>query len=209
MGFWGPPFMGVFDYLTASSELDPTQWIGMKSMTGLAPGEYNDASSICAAANQQPYAFCGWSGSYITWDYRAANQEEFVLAGSGGSLGDVAMEYHPQVRVLPTAVHDVTVAEGVGDDLLLTGTDSNGNNILTLFNTDTNTEQKLIGPNSPTGQIEIYHLSYNASDNSVWFDGLQFSHNQYVLGKVNLSTDQVTIVNGDTQKWADLQAFGG
>jgi hypothetical protein len=24
-----------------------------------------------------------------------------------------------------------------------------------------------------------------------------------------LSTDQVTIVNGDTQKWADLQAFGG
>ena len=119
------------------------------------------------------------------------------------------MEYYPQVRVLPTAVQNVTVAEGVIDHLLLTGTDSGGNNILTLFNTDTNTEQKLVGPSSPTGQIEIYHLSYAASDNSVWFDGLQFSHNQYVIGNVNLSTDQVTIVNGDTQKWADFQAFGG
>lgn len=206
VGFWGAPFMGVFDYLTASNELDPTQWIG-SSLSGLTTSRYNDTSSICTDA--QPYNFCGWSGSYIAWDYRAANGEEFVLAGPGGSSGDLAMEYYPQVRVLPTAVQNVTVAEGIGDDLLLTGTDPGGNNILTLFNTDTNTEQELIGPNSPTGQIEIYHLSYDASDDSAWFDGLQFSDNQYVIGNVNLSTDQVTIANGDTQNWADFQAFGG
>jgi len=80
--------------------------------------------------------------------------------------------------------------------------------VMTLYNTDTYAETPLLGPSSPTGQIEIYHLSYNASDNSVWFDGLQFSDNQYVIGNVNLSTHQVTVVNGDTQKWSDLQALG-
>ena len=58
-------------YLTASNELDPTLWIG-SSLSGQTVGRYNDTSSICTA-NNQPYAFCGWSGSYIVWDYRATN----------------------------------------------------------------------------------------------------------------------------------------
>lgn len=206
MGLWGPNAFGVARYLTGSNELDPKYWIS-DSAQGPPGGEYFNTSTLCPSPSTvQTNESCEWLGSYVTWAFASSNGDEFVLSGDGGSLGAAAMEYYPTVAFLPSEIQNVTIAEGVNNDLILAGTDAGGNNVLTLFDTDTKTETQLLGPSN---QIEIYHLSYNASDNSVWFDGLQFSDNQYVIGNVDLSTDAVTVVNGDTQKWADLQAFGG
>ena len=196
MGLYSAPG-GVVRYLAGSDQMDSKAWINESSSNA-----YFGAYDLCSADSQPPSnPFCNYSGSYITWSDQI-NGNEFVLAGMGPT---VAMQYYPTVQFLPTQVANVTIAEGAGDNLLLAGQDANGNNILTLFNTVTNGETQLIGP---ANQIEIYDLKYSASQNKVLFDGLRFSDNAYVLGEVDLSTDQVTVVNAGSTKWADVQAFG-
>ena len=77
--------------------------------------------------------------------------------------------------------------------------------MLTLYNTSTDSEKQLLGPGN---EIEIYHLNYVAKGNKVLFDGLRFADNKYVLGQVDLSTNDVTASATTTGKWDDFQTFG-
>lgn len=117
-------------------------------------------------------------------------------------LRKVAQGY-PTVRFLPTEVKNVAVAQRAVNNLL--HADANGNKVLTLYNTSTDTETQVVGASN---QIEIYHLNYVANGNKVLFDGLRFSDNSYVIGEVDLSIDQVNVVATSSVKWADLQNFG-
>ena len=204
MGLWGGNSFGVARYLPNSDQIDPEYWISAP-MTNPPPTEYFNAQTICSGATtSQQTGFCGWFGSYITWSYQSSDGSEYVAAGASG-LGAIPMQYYPTVRFLPSEVTNVTVAQGVGNDLILAGLNSTGKNVLTLYNTTSDTESELIGPSN---EIEIYHLNYNESGNKILFDGLRFSDNSYVIGEVDLATDQVSVINTGSTKWADLQAFG-
>jgi hypothetical protein len=199
MGLWSNS--GVVRYMTASNAIDPESWIGQSGSM------YFNASSICSAANQTwSNPFCGGGGGNVGWSYRAPNGNEFVTVGYSGQ-SSVAMQYFPTVGFLSTEVANVTVAQGVGNDLVLAGLNANHQNVLTFYDTTSasNPETELIGPGS---QIEIYHLSYAASQNKLMFDGLRFADNRYVIGSVDLGTHQVSVVATSSVKWADLQTFG-
>jgi hypothetical protein len=200
MGLYTPTWQAA-RYVAASDQMDRRSWIGLNS-----PNDYFDASTVCASASltSTDARFCGDGGAEITWSYNTGTGSEFVLAGASGD-GVTAMQWYPTVRFLPSEVKNVTVAQGVGSSLLLAGLDANNKNVLTLYNTTDDAETQLIGPGN---EIEIYHLNHVANGNKVLFDGLRFSDNSYVIGEVDLSTDQVSIVDTSSVKWADLQTFG-
>ena len=188
-------------YLTASNAIDPKSWIGY---TGSPDAEYFTYSSFCSSG-QVPYpsGFCNSYGSSIKGTYLTGDGKVFAVAGYGadGSL----MQYYPDVRVPTTTVTKVSVAESVITNMILAGRNEQDQNVLTLYNTSTDTERQLLGPDN---EIEIYHLNYVARDNKVLFDGLRFADNKYVLGQVDLSTNEVTVSATTSGKWADFQTFG-
>jgi hypothetical protein len=104
-----------------------------------------------------------------------------------------------------TAVTNVAVMQRVLTYLILSGTNSGGQNITTLYNTSTDTEQVLIPAST---EIEVYHLNYVASTNKIMFDGLRFSDNKYVIGQVDLNTQVVTASQTGSSKLLDFQTFG-
>jgi hypothetical protein len=102
-------------------------------------------------------------------------------------------------------VTNVGIAQSVLDYVIMSGTNSNGQNITTLYNTSTNTEQNLV---PASNEIEMYHLNYVASSNKIMFDGLRFSDNKYVIGQIDLNTGTVTASQTGSSKLLDFQTFG-
>jgi hypothetical protein len=192
---------GVFRYLTSEHRLDPEPWLSSTPGTTA----WNDATTICSTNHSGLNGSCGWNLNYMTSSFQTSDGKEIVTAGFGGSSGAVAMQYYPTVKFLSTEVKNVSVAHAAGNNLLLAGLTGAGQNVLTLYNTATDTETELIGPSN---EIEIYHLDYVVSQNKVMFDGLRFSDNNYVIGSVDLGTHQVNTVATSSAKWADLQTFG-
>jgi hypothetical protein len=105
---------------------------------------------------------------------------------------------------MTSEIKSVGVAQSVLDNVIMSGTNSNGQYITTLYNTLTNTEQNLV---PASNEIEVYRLNYVASSNKVMFDGLRFSDNKYVLGQVDLNTGLVTASQTGSSKLVDFQTF--
>jgi hypothetical protein len=202
MGLWsngGATIRGVARYLAASDSMDATLWIGSHTYSG---HEVNfDTDTICPLPYTRP--FCATYGVYIRWSYGTGDGREYVTAGADSGVN--AMQYYPDVRFLNTIVTNVTVAQGVGNNLVLGGLNADNKNVLTLYNTSDDTETQLIGPDN---EIEIYHVNYVADANKIMFDGLRFVDNKYVIEEIDLSTKQITELNTSSVKWADLQTFG-
>lgn len=205
----GYPGVDYFD--EGADALSSKWWIGGPMPPEFQPsgGYYYDVSSICQnipTTSLKYVNFCQDNGSGIKWHF-ASEGKEFVLASQQYGKG-VPMEYYPSVSFLPTTdIANVTVAQGVIDNLLFAGTNSSGEQVLTMFNTASNTEQQLLGPPTTADQFEIYHLNYVANGNKILFDGLRFSDNHYVIGEYDLSTHTVNVVATSSAKWSDLQSF--
>lgn len=204
-GSWGGG-SAVLRYDTASAQMDPEAWIAGPSVPLDVTSGYFDSETICAEAGVSDITnmWC-FEPNTVDWSYQASDGNEFVVAGLLGANHNSIMEYYPTVAFLQSELTDVTVAQGVGNDLVLAGTDASGNYVLTMYNTSTNQETQLIGPSD---QIEIYHLSYVADSNEILFDGLRFADNQYVIGSVDLNTDQVNVMATTSGKLSDLQPIG-
>ena len=160
--------------------------------------------SVCSGDGQSlNYDFCGWDGVFVQRLFRTVGGAVYAVAGSGktGTL----MRYFPNFSKPTTSVQRVSVSQQVLSYLILSGTNSSGQNITTLYNTSTDTEQVLI-PSS--NEIEIYHLNYVASSNKIMFDGLRFSDNKYVIGQIDLNTNQFTTAQTGSSKLIDFQTFG-
>jgi hypothetical protein len=199
MGMWDVPGnQGVRRLLTATDTIDPTFWI---SDTGYTPSMNYNAGDFCPQAGE---GFCGFFGIFLQQRFTTADGKEFAISGPSNGFVDRLMEYYPSVQVPTTAVQNAQVGTQVGDKIALAGLNAAGQNILTLYNPTTDSEQQLIGPDH---EIEIYHLNYDSSQNALIFDGLRFSDNTYIVGKVDLATGAVTVgttLNGQLQ---DLQTF--
>jgi len=167
------------------------------------PSVFTYPLEVCAGDGQGiNYAFCGWDGTYVQKLYRTPGGNVFAIAGSGSN--GILMQYYPTFSRPSTAVQQVSVSQQVLGYIILSGTNTSGQNITTLYNTATDSEQTLI-PSS--GEIEVYRLNYVASSNKIMFDGLRFSDNKYVIGQIDLNTGQVSASQTGTSKLIDFQTF--
>jgi hypothetical protein len=199
MGIYGSGTYGVERFLTASDGLDPLLWIGANTSNPPPPMNYN-VSAFCPQAGNE---FCGGFGTFIRQTFTTSGGSVYAVTGNDAAAGPL-MQYFPTVKTTSSAVQVVDAAQAVGDKIALAGVNASGQNILTLYDPASDSETQLIGPDH---EIQIYHLGYDASQNALVFDGLRFSDNTYIVGKVDLATGAVTVgqtLNGQLQ---DLQTF--
>jgi hypothetical protein len=189
---------GVGRYLSSTNQMDAKYWI-----SGLAGADtYFPVSDYCFGDLWQIRGpFCNGWGSYIQNEIETSDGKAFVVAGSGGGL---LMKYYPTVEVATTSVRKVVASVGAGDQVIVAGLNDVGQNKTVVYYPATDTETQLIGPDN---EIEMYHLTHMPNSNSVMFEGLRFSDNRVVLGKIKLDTGEVTVSASLPSKLQDLQAF--
>ena len=162
-----------------------------------------DLTAVCfVGLVRNDNAFCSMGETKLV--IRTLNQRVLLLQtyiGKNSSLTQV----FPTFAGLTSEVKSVGVAQSVLDYIILSGTDLNGKNITTIYNSSTDTEKVLI---PSTSEIEVYHLNYVASTNKIMFDGLRFSDNKYVIGQVDLNTKVVSASQTGSSKLLDFQTFG-
>ena len=180
---------GFKRYLTRETRIeDPTQL----DFTGVSCGREARSTS----------AFCyGFAQTKLV--VRTSNQKVFLLQTLNGMNSSLTQVF-PTFAEMTSEIKSVGVAQSVLDNVIMSGTNSNGQYITTLYNTLTNTEQNLV---PASNEIEVYRLNYVASSNKVMFDGLRFSDNKYVLGQVDLNTGLVTASQTGSSKLVDFQTF--
>jgi sugar lactone lactonase YvrE len=172
-------------YLTATDEFDPIGWID----------QTQEAYYACP-----PDVSCYYNNFNPTNSIlKTTNGEVFI---NNGRL----IQYYPIVSAVNTTIADVTVSKSILTYILLAGLDSDEANKLVLYDTATDTETDLLGGED----IEVYHVNYlnSSSHQTVMFDGLRFSDNEYVLCQIDL-TDNNTLIcsKTDTGKLTDFQLF--
>ena len=202
LGYWGQDGlanMGVKRYLTATSLMDTTYWISGNT-NGVNRTAFFDVGANYSSP-QRIQALEPYYGTYVRSLVATSNNQVYAITGTIPTL----VQYFPNVVKTSTAVTNVGVMQRVLTYLILSGTNSDGLNITTLYNTSTDTEQVLIPAST---EIEVYHLNYVASTNKIMFDGLRFSDNKYVIGQVDLNTQVVTASQTGSSKLLDFQTFG-
>ncbi len=200
LGYWmdGNGVMGIKRYLSATSTMDSTYWISGNT-NGVSRPSFFDVGAA-SSTPQRIQALEAYYGTRVRQLVATTDNKMFAITGSTPTL----VQYYPSVSQPSTAVTAVGVMQRVLTYIILSGTNSNGQNITTLYNTATDTEQTLI---PSTNEIEIYHLNYVASTNKIMFDGLRFSDNKYVLGQIDLNTGQVTASQTGSSKLVDFKTF--
>jgi hypothetical protein len=186
---------GVSRFLTATGALDSELWIGPAAQS------YNDIDTWCQGL-MTSQGFCGNDGGYVDSTVTTTGGDVFAI--DGNMPPRAVAQYYPTVQPLTTEVQSPSVIQAAGDKLVIAGLDAQQNNVLTLYDPASTTETELLGASD---QIEIYHLTYDAAQDEVLFDGLRFADDTYVVGQVDLTTDTVTVTTTTSSKLADLQSF--
>jgi hypothetical protein len=191
---------GVKRIVTGTNVLETKWWIHNGGDT------YNDTSVYCGLPPAPGHSMC-YGGSLYSAMLQTTDGKEYgvVLGNIGGDKSEL-FELYPTLQYQTTLVADIKVATAAGANVVVSGLNASGQNITTVFNTTTAQETALIGPEN---EIEIYHLTYLSNANAVLFDGLRFADNQYVIGRIDLSTHQLSVLNTSSARWADLQVFPG
>ncbi len=134
----------------------------------------------------------------------------FVIAGNTMLTGPDAskkklFEFYPSPkRILTPPLDSLTLGTQTGDSekFVLAGVDAQGVNRLISYDVATTSSVEIL----PNQDIEIYHLTYQATKNVVEFDGLRFSDNTYVIGLINMTTLETTFISL-SGKPDDMQSF--
>ncbi len=201
-GLWGSGFdhkFGVTRLLNDSKTLDPTMWIN-SSWSSSNGAAYFTREDICPVNRNS--SFCTMSGADAK-DFRVT-QSGRVIAMAGNTGGYVLAEYWPNPRIITTSVTTVQKVLDAGTSLVVHGVNSVGQSITIVYDPESGTERTLIPASS---QTEIYNLAYSASTGEVFFDGLRFSDNSYVVGKVNVASGGLAYLGTTTTSFSDFQAF--
>ena len=201
---WGP---GVVRYIRSTGQLDSKHWIDWDRSGSPTPDPYFARPDICGANG-----FTDWRFPFCAGGYRDASQflslsdgSTFAVAlgfdGCGQCRRTMLMQFYPTVALPSTSLTNVAVAQGAGNVIVLAGTDTSGQNVMTLYNPADQSETPLLGADNP---IEIYHMNYIASESKLLFDGLRAADNQYVLGEVDLLTKRASVTATLAAKWSQF-----
>ena len=175
MGIWSTPVFGIARYLSGTGALEDQKWMTM-DINGLTEPRYYDCNDFPSIGTG------GYCGSSIRGIHTTSDGKVYVAALRGSGEGAL-MQYYPAVSEATTVVTKVTVMSGALTNVIVAGLDDSDQNRLFLYNTTNDTEIDLLGGQ----EIEVYHVSFRASDNILMFDGLRFSDNKYVICQVDFS----------------------
>lgn len=170
VGLWSDTYYGVYrlpsDLSALTDYLSP--YIGMPSFFGIPyTPEYN---------HDQIFGIFG-TGTYIGSYFQTTDGKIIVLKGWPGSY--VVAQYYPTVQKINLSLIDSpTILKGKQDQLFIAGIKS-GTNKLIQYSTSNGNEADLLSED-----IEVYHLDF-LGDNDIYFDGLRFSDNKFIIGKLS------------------------
>ena len=181
LGFNNSSSTGVRRYLTSTGALDSKWWISSFDFVN----SYFQTASVCNGNGgfQKYPGFCGSQGSFLSTSFNIGTSSTVVVAGLRGQNGTTLMQYYPTVEPLSTSIKNVTLAQMVGNKLLLAGSTDDNVNSLVVFDLTTYQETVLV---DASNEVEVYNMSYIAATNKIMFNGLRFSDNTFVVGEVDL-----------------------
>lgn len=202
----GNLYYGVTSYNTSEFGVRRIELpsLSIDSQFWISNGYNNPVNSIQSACNNwnRYFGYCAATGTAIMNSYNILGAKTFVTAG--WSANSVLMKYWPTVEVMNSSVSKVTTSKAVAENIFLAGLNTSGKNILTVFNTGSEVETQILGPDNET---EIYHLEFSSATNRILFDGLRFSDNKYVFGYVDLSNLNVRYFSTISSKWSAFKTF--
>ena len=181
LGFNNSSSTGVRRYLTSTGALDSKWWI---SGFDFINSHFQTASVCNGSSGYQKYpGYCGSQGSFLSTSFNIGNSSTVVVAGLRGQNGTTLMQYYPTVEPLSTSIKNVTLAQMVGNKLILAGSTDDNVNSLVVFDLATYQETVLV---DASNEGEVYNMSYIAATNKIMFNGLRFSDNTFVVGEVDM-----------------------
>lgn len=198
-------YHAVERYLMNTNAVDPLPWVSY-TLPGEANQPHQNAYPYCADPSID--AFCGHNGAYIRGYVTTDSGKSFVSAGQhttnfATSLGSFTQLY-------PTLGHPATIVKKLwhmqkyGNKIILMGLDANDKNIMTLYDTDDNSELALI---TAGDDIEVFHAQHSSTGNAIIFDGQRKSDNKYVTGAFDLDTSVLKVQVLGNSALSDLAAF--
>jgi hypothetical protein len=189
---------GVARYQVGAPAPDADLWLGPQGGLGLPCRVTFDISTICPVSSP-----CGISSGRLFFGHVALPTRQDIVA-SGWTGTAVLMEYYPTPQLLNSTVRGIQLMTRAGSKIAIAGANSTGQNILTLYDRATNSD---VVVNPASAEIEIYHLVGASDGSEVFFDGLRFADNKYVIGKVTIATGTVTILGSIERKLSDFVAY--
>lgn len=195
LGSWSNPSgggnnSGVVRYLPSTGQLETKYWIKGNSWSSkgdvvndsVNAAEYNGICTDADGGSNYADPFCQWGGSLIS-KVATANGKDYVLNQGMGMSSSTSslMQYYPTLQKISLSIANVTLIESTGSKLIVTGTDANGTNIMSVYDPTTRAETVVM---DGSNQVEIYSMTYVPALGKVMFSGLQFSNNSYVLGEI-------------------------
>ena len=170
-------------YLVATSMIDQAAWGGW--------------GGRCHPYKYELEHFIGAFWSKFFWIF--ANGKVLQIPPSGTKMSFL----YPSVVVVDKPLTTITFGIPALTSAVIVGVNSSGVNQMVLWDSSTNQTTMLADGRN---QIEFYHVRWNAAQNRVYFDGLRFSDNKYVLGYLDLVTRAITTSDMVT-KLVDFQTF--
>lgn len=210
-GDWGP-LAGIGKIATSDTELSEPCLMGVTDVsTWCAPtgllGTDNEIGDLCTGSGldntNASCGLCGYCGTYISTYFKTYNDEVYVVSDSGSSDKQL-WKYYPEVEFINLSIiKDVRLIKGLLSSLVIYGFSVSQQNKLIIYNISSDTETELL----PDDDVEMYHINIR-SDGKIWFDGLRFTDNKYVIGFVDTSnSNQVTFLSTTNQQLEDFQTF--
>ncbi|MGA1871463.1 MAG: hypothetical protein ACMUJM_23295 [bacterium] len=173
--------------------------------TGLL-GTDNDVYALCTEAGFSTIGSdCGListSGTILLDYFRTYYDEIYVVVAA--SSGNRIWKYYPEVEFINLSLaKDIKIMKGLLSSLIIYGLTSNQQNKFILYDISSQIETDLL----PDDDIEIYHMNLR-SDGKIWFDGLRFSDNKYVIGYIDTSnSNEVVFLSATNLQLEDFQTF--
>ena len=164
-----------------NGRLDARAWLGQSDQYG-GSNPYFRSMDICVWDTMQ--GFCGSGGSTVANLHSILGTKTYAIAGGYGGDGSNLMQYFPTVKKCNSIVSTVSASQRYLTDILLAGTNESGTNVLSLYDSGSDSETILI---DETNEIEIYNMTYVSATNKIMFNGLRFSDNRQVVGEIDLS----------------------
>ncbi len=198
-------FHAVQRYILSTSSVDPQHWISY-ALPGDANPPHQNAYPYCDGNTTD--AFCQLYGSsihgYVTTDSGKS------LVSAGQSTTNVETSLGSLTQLHPTLAHPTTIVKRVfhmqkyGNKIILMGVDAGGKNVMTLYDTDDNSELAMI---TAQDDIEVYHAEHSSTGNTIIFDGQRKSDGKYVTGAFDLDTAKLSVKVIGNAALLDLAAF--
>ena len=201
----------------ADGNVYATQNDGCVKQFDMAANGYISPAFLCGSGATNDWtAFCAGGGAgsgtgpCLAGSRPGLPRQDRMYTTPGGAsyvgATNGIVRIYPSLAAITTTVNAPTLISGVGSNVVVTGTSAANDQLLVEVNVDTSTTSVLSGPSEPVGEVEYYHL-LPSSDGTILFDGLQFSTNQYVIGRVDPAARTVTILSSGTGRLSDFQTF--